>query len=545
MLITNDIKAGLTVGVVLVPQAIAYAILAGLPPIYGLYASLVPLIVYGVLGSSPHMAVGVNAIDMLIIAGGVAALSTPRTDEYVSLVILLAVVTGAVQVTMGLLRMGFIVTLLSRPVATGFISGAALIIALNQLGSLTGVEMPRSSHVHILFMGFASEVASMDGLTTVIGILSLIGITWLKRVRPMFPAGLSAVVVAAAATWIWSLDKAGVAVVGSVPAGLPWPAVPAFGGSEIVGLLPTAVGLALFQFMTVASLGRTYAAKGGYRVHANQDLTAIGASNVIGGFFQAIPVSGSFSRTSILFSFGETTKLANTIAAVVVGLTIAFLTPLFRFVPEAALAALIISAVWKLVEWREVRYLLRVKRSDGTIALVTFGATVVLGVLAGIGTGIAASVLAIMYRLSRPHVAVLGHIPGSRSYRDVRRFRRAVETEGVLMLRLDASFSFANADYVRDRVLGLVRRNEKIRWVVLDGSGINDLDMTAAEILVDIAETLRDLGIELYLTGLKGRVRDTLSGTELGVRIGEDHLVMTPHRAMKRIRENHDEPVAK
>lgn len=540
-MLRNDIKAGFTVGVVLVPQAVAYAILAGIPPIYGLYASLVPLVVYAVFGSSPHLAAGVNAIDMLIIAGGVAALAAPGSDEYVGLVILLAVVTGAIQVAMGLLRMGFIVTLLSRPVATGFVSGAALIIALNQLGGLIGIEMPRSSHVHILLLGFVSEVGSVNAITAVIGAVSLAGITWLKKVRPMFPAGLTAVVVATLATWIWRLDGAGVAVVGSVPGGLPLPSIPSFSGSQVVGLLPTAAGLALFQFMTVASLTRTYAAKGGYRVHANRDLAAIGASNVIGGFFQAIPISGSFSRTSILFSFGETTKRANTIAAAVVGLTIAFLTPMFGYIPEAALAALIISAVSKLVDWREVRYLFRVKRSDGTIALVTFGTTIVLGVLAGIGAGMAASVFAIMYRLSRPHVAVLGHIPGSRSYRDVRRNRRAVETQGVLMLRLDASFSFANADYVRDRVLRLTRKNEKVKWVVLDGSGINDLDMTAAEVLVDIAETLRDLGIELYITGLKGRVRDTISGTELGERIGEDHLVMTPHRAMKRIGEDREE----
>ncbi|MFV1980520.1 MAG: SulP family inorganic anion transporter [Rhodothermia bacterium] len=535
--LSNDIKAGLTVGVVLVPQAVAYAVLAGLPPVYGLYASLLPLIVYSILGSSPHLAVGVNAVDMLLISGGLAVLATPGTREYVGLVVLLALVTGAIQVTMGLLKLGFIVNLMSRPVSTGFISGAALIIALNQSGALLGIEIPRSGQIDVMVAGLFAEISNVNVYAAFIGLASLVLIAGLKKFRPGFPAGLTAAAVATIATWYFHLEATGVAVVGTLPSGLPWPKIPEFTVETLGGILPTAGVLVLFQFMTVVSLSRSFASKGGYRVAPNRELTAIGASNILGGLFQGIPVSGSFSRTSILFTFGETTKLANALAAVVVGITLAFLTPLFHYLPEAVLSAIIIVAISRLVDWREVRYLLRVKRGDGLIAIITFLSTVFLGVVLGITIGVAASVFAIMYRISRPHVAVLGHVPGTRSYRDVTRYRQAEKTEGVLMLRIDSSFSFANAEYVRDRIRLLIQEDDNIHSVVLDGSGINDLDMTAAAVLANIAETLRGRDITLYITGLKGPVRDTISRTPLIDEIGEANLLMTPHRAMTVIQQ--------
>jgi SulP family sulfate permease len=539
-LLGSDLKAGLTVGVVLVPQAVAYAFLAGMPPIYGLYASLIPLIVYAIFGSSPHLAVGVNAVDMLIIAGGLAVLAPPGSDEYVGLVFLLALVTGVIQVAMGLLRLGFIVNLLSRPVATGFISGAGLMIGLNQMGALLGIQTPGSARVHVLALGLLEEAQNIDVLTAAVGVGSMILILLIKRSRPRFPAGLTAVILATLLTWYFDLTEVGVAVVGSLPRGLPWPSMPELSVQTLGDLLPIASVLALFQFMTVVSLSRTYAGKAGYRVHPNQELTALGASNIAGSMFQAIPISGSFSRTSILYTFGKTTKLANAMAAVVVAVTILFLTPFFLYVPEAVLAAIILVAVYNLIDWKEALYLLRIKRSDGLIAVLTFLTTILAGVVLGIAVGVAASVFAIMYRISRPYVAVLGHVPGTRSFRDVRRYKKATEEDDVLLLRLDASFSFANADFVRDKILRRVNKRSETRWLILDGSGINDLDMTASAVLLDITETLRERGVELYITGLKGRVRDTIVGTHLEQTIGGDHLMMTPYRAMRRIREREE-----
>jgi len=535
--LSNDIKAGLTVGVVLVPQAVAYAILAGVPPVYGLYASLVPLVVYSVIGSSPHLGVGVNAIDMLLIAGGLALLATPGAPEYIVLVALLALVTGVIQLAMGLLKLGFIVNLLSRPVATGFISGAALIIALNQAGGLLGIDVPRTSQLHVLIEGLFFELSNVNPYASVIGIVSVFLIVGLKKFRPQFPAGLAAAVAATVVTWYFRLDASGVEVVGVLPGGLPWPLIPEITTLRLTGILPTAGVLVLFQFMTVASLSRSFASKGGYRVIPNRELKAIGAANIFSGIFQGIPVSGSFSRTSILFTFGRTTRLANAIAAVVVGVTLLFLTPLFIYLPDAALSAIIVVAISKLVDWREVRYLFEVKRADGLIAILTFLSTVLVSVVMGIVIGVMASVFAIMYRISRPHVAVLGHIPGTRSYRNVERYPQAEKTEGVLMLRIDSSFSFANAEYVRDTIRRLVLEEDNLHAVVLDGSGINDLDMTAAAVLANIAETLRGRDITFYITGLKGPVRDTISGTPLIDEIGEANLLMTPHRAMTLIQQ--------
>lgn len=531
----GDLAAGLTVGVMLIPMSMAYAVLAGVPPIYGLYASLVPLAIYPIFGTSRHLAVGTVAIDMVIVAVGLGAMAEPGTPRYIELAILLAVMVGAIQMLMGLARLGFLVNLLSRPVIVGFTTAAVLIIGFSQLGNLLGVELPRTQQVFVLVweaIRQAGQIQLWSLLLGVGGIALLIILGRWKRI----PGPLVAVVIGILVVGGLGMDREGVAVVGAIPTGLPTPNLPDLDGSTLQALLPTALALVLVQFLSVMSLGKVFAARHRYWIRPNRELFAIGAANFVGGFFRSLPVSGSFSRTAVNERAGASTPMANVVAAGLVALTLAFLTPLFHFLPVPILAAIIIVGVLSLLDVGEIRYLLRAKRVDGGLAVLTFFATFFIGILEGILIGVVASVVAVMYRLSRPNIAVLGHLPGTRSFRDIRRRGDARPLDDILILRVDASFSFTNAEYLKDFILLRCDEDDApVRAVVIDASTMNDLDMTAVGVLMFVAEALRERGIELYLSGIKGSSRDVAHRSGLIDAIGDDHFFLSPHRAVKHI----------
>ncbi len=533
----GDLLAGLTVGVMLIPQGMAYAMLAGMPPIYGLYASLVPLLVYAVFGTSRHLAVGTVAIDMVIVAVGVGALAEPGSARYVELVIALALMVGALQMAMGAARLGFVVNLLSRPVIIGFTSAAALIIGMSQLGNLLGVALPRSQQVFVLFWEAARHAGQIQPLSLAFGVGGIVVLLVLARWRRLVPGPLVVVAVGTLLAWWLGLARQGMAVVGAVPMGLPALDLPALDLPAARGLLPTALTLVLVQFLSVVSLGKVFAARHRYQIDANRELVAIGAANFFGSLFRGLPVSGSFSRTAVNDRAGARTALANVFAAGLIALTLLFLTPLFHHLPVPVLAAIIMVAAFGLLDWREVRYLLRAKRIDGALAILTFLATLLIGIQAGILLGVTASVVAIMYRISRPNVAVLGHLPGTRSFGDVERNPEARPLDGILMLRVDASFSFANADLVRDLILEKSQVEGALRAVIIDASSMNDLDMTAVAMLTSVAATLQERGIDLYFGGVKGPVRDVMRRSGLTEQLGADHFFLSPHRAVKRVLE--------
>lgn len=533
----GDLVAGLTVGVMLVPQSMAYAVLAGVPPSYGLYASLVPLLVYPLVGTSRHLAVGTIAIDMLIVSAGLGALATPGSEAYIALAVLLALLVGAVQFAMGLARLGFVVNLLSRPVIAGFTSAAALIIMASQLGNLLGLDLPASQHIYTLVWEAAGRIGSVESAALLVGAISLFVLVAAKRWAPLFPAPLLVVVLGIGAAWL-GLEGEGLAVVGPVPTGLPpfeWPAVSL---EAVRSLAPTALTLALVQFMSIVSLGKVFAARHRYSIRANRELAAVGLANMAGSLFRGIPISGSFSRTAVNAQAGARTPLANVVAAALVALALVALTPLFAHLPYAALGAIIVVSAFGLFDVPELRYLLRAKRVDGGIALLTFATTLLVGIQEGLLVGIGASVVAVMYRLSRPNVAELGHLPGTRSFRDLARHAEAERLEGLLLLRIDASFSFANAEFLKDLLL---RKSEPedhpIRAVVIDASSINDLDTTAAAVLAATAETLEARGVELYFGGLKEPVRDLMVRSGLFDALGPDRFFLSPHRAVRHLLE--------
>jgi SulP family sulfate permease len=535
----------------LVPQGMAYATLGGLPPIYGLYASLVPLLAYPLFGSSRQLAVGIVALDMLIVGAGLATLAEPGTDRYIALAVALAMLVGALQIGMGALRLGFLADLLSRPVITGFTAAAALVIAGGQLGPLLGLELPRSEFVFEILAAvvpalpeFHRETAGLAGGAVVLLLL-------LRRFLPRVPGALVVVVLGTFITWEWDLGAKGVEVTGSVPAGLPVPSVPALAWSDVRSLLPVAVTLVLLQLMTVISLGRALSAGHRYTVEPNRELLGIGAANLLGSVFRSAPVSASFSRSAVNDRAGARTPLANVFAAALVVGTLLFLTPLFAYLPRAVLAAIILVGVLSLVRPSDFVSLIRTHRRDGVLALVTALATLLLGIQEGVIIGVVASTLAVLVRISRPNIVELGLVPGTRFFRDPNRFAEAERIPEIQVLRVDAAFSFFNANYFRDYVL---ERSEaegdaegdgsrapgRIRAVVLEARGINDLDTTALEALRELAGTLERWGIELYLAGLKGRVRDVIQRAEPGLGLDDEAFHLSTWYAVRHVLERWD-----
>ena len=527
----------------LVPQSMAYALLAGMPAVYGLYASLVPLLVYPLIGTSRHIAVGIMAIDSMIVAAGVSAVVGPgvpgggTADEYVAAVLLLGLMVGGIQVVMGALRMGFVVNLLSRPVIAGFTSAAAITIGVGQFGNLTHIPVPGGAGIFEIARAAFAGVSEFHALSFLMALCGIFLLIVLQKWARSVPGPLVAVVLGAVAVWVFGLAARGVSVVGTVEPGLP--GLTDLGTWSIdlaMDLVPTAITLSLVQFMTVVSLGKTFATRHGYRIDPNRELMAVGAMNAAGAFFRSVPVSASFSRSAINDRFGASSPLSNIFAAAFVGLTLLFMTPLLKFLPIPVLGAIILVAVFSLIDVRELRYLLKTKRIDGLIALGTFAATLVVGIHLGVLAGIGFSVIAIMYRISRPNIAVLGHLGGTRSFRDIVNYGASETISDILMLRIDASFSFANADHLRDTIVDESARRE-VAAVVIDASGINDIDTTALTVIAELNDDLTRRGVSLHFGGVKEPVVAVLRDSGVFEEIGEEHFHLSPHRAVHAILE--------
>lgn len=538
----SDLVAGLTVGVMLIPQGMAYAVLAGLPPIYGLFASLVPLAVYPALGTSRHLAVGVTAISMLIMGAGLGGMAEAGTAEYITLAVVLAAMVGVVEIAMGAARLGFLANLISRPVIAGFSTAAALIIAVSQLGNLLGLEVGRSQHIYTVVVDVLARLEHLHAPTLAVGGGSILAIVGLQRWKPLFPAELAVVAGGTVFAWALGLGGEGVELVGDIPAGLPAFGLPDLSAGDFGSLASTAVTLALVQFMSVISLGRVFATRHRYTIDPNQELVAIGASNVFGSLFQGLPVSGSWSRSTVNEQAGAQSALSNVFAAVLIAVTLLFLTDLFYYVPMPVLAAIIIVAGLGLIDPAEIRYLYLAKRADGYVALVTFLTTIGIGIQEGILVGIGAATLAVLYRISRPHVAELGHLRATRSFKNLERFSQAEPVEGLLVLRVEAGFSFFNAKFLRDFIMEKTQEEGRnVRAVVLDGMSINYLDTTAVESLEEIATTLDEWDVELHFAGLTGPIRDVVEDSGLGSWLGEEHFHIDPYHAVLHILESWDE----
>lgn len=539
---TADTKAGLTIGIIMVPQVMAYAVIAGLSPIYGLYGSLIPLLIYPLFGTSRHLSLGIVATDMIIIASGAGMIAEPGTSGYVSVVLVLTMFTGLVHMALSLLRMGFLVNLLSKPVIFGFTAAAPLIIGFSQLGNILGIEMENSQYVGILLIDLIENIESANFVALAIGGTGFLMLFLLKKWKPLFPRALVLLISSGLVVWGFKLQLYDLDLIGPIPSGLPSFDFPDITLENIRRLIPTVTTLVVVQLMTVISLGKTYASKYKYPINPNREFFAIGAANFVGSFFQSPPISGSFSRTVVSEQAGTRTTLSNVICAVVICLTLLFLTPLFYYIPIAALSSIIILAVVSLIDIQELKYFFRTKPEDGYIAIFTFFSVLFIGIQEGILLGIGGSLLVVLYRSSRPNLAVLGHVPGTRTYRDVSRNPHAEPIEEILILRFDASINFNNAEFIKDFIIQKSEdRNKKIRAVIVDAVSINDLDTTAIEALRSVMETLETWDIEFHFAGMKTPVQKLLTRSGLARSLGGTHFHESTHLAVKYLLDKWDQ----
>ncbi len=538
----GDLTAGVTTAVLLAPQAMAYATLAGLPPVVGLYAATLPLAVYALFGTSRQLAVGPVATDSLLVAAilaGLGAVATTGSLSPVALAAILALMVGALQLVMGGLRMGFLANFLSQPVLSGFTSAVALVIALSQAGPLLGLSSPAGANPLETARAFASGLPSVHPAAAVIGIGSLIALSALRRLAPRAPRALIVVVAGTVASALLHLETLGVPVVGAVPSGLPTVDFSPPDAATATALLPGALTLAFIGFIEAISVGRVLASRHGYRTLPNRELAALGLANLSSGLTGGYPVTGGFSRSAVNNDAGARTPLASLVTAALMLLVLLFLTPLLHDLPRPALAAIIASATASLVDTRIIRLLWRVKRSDLGLLALTFVATIVVGVQEGILIGVTASILWFVVRSTRPHTAILGRLPGTESYRNLDRFPQAQRIPGMTLVRVDAPFYFGNVTFLRDTVARLRDQcPERLRALVIDASSINELDSSAASALFEIADEADTYGFELYFAGAKGPVRDVMQRSGFWDRLGHDRFHLSVHEAVTAAREH-------
>jgi sulfate permease, SulP family len=532
----SDLGAGLTIAAMLVPQAMAYALLAGLPPEVGLYAATVPVLVYAVFGTSRQLAVGPVAIVSLLTATALAPLAEEGTADYLAAAAVLALMVGVVHLVMGFGRLGFLVNFLSHAVLVGFTAAAALIIGFSQVKHLFGVSIDRSEHFHDTVADTAAALGDTNGATFVIGVVALIALFALKRVAPRLPAALVVVVGSILAVELFDLEDRGVKTVGEIPDSLPGFALPSFDGSLLGSLAGTAIIITLVGFMESVAVAKVYARRHRYDLDPDQELIGLGAANVASGLVGGYPVTGGFSRTAVNDTAGARTPLASIVTAVIVVATLAFLTPLFSSLPQAALGAIIIMAVVGLVDVAEMRHIAGVKRSDIISMAVAFVATLVLGIEIGIAVAIVTSMLVVFARMSSPHTAVLGRVEGTTTYRNVARFDDVERAEGIQIVRIDAAISFVNSANVKRLLIEQAASVDRApRALILDASGINDLDATGADMLAEVVATIDETGVALHLAEVKGPVRDVLRRAGIWERLGQ-RIHPGVHEAVEAIR---------
>jgi SulP family sulfate permease len=546
--LTGDILAGVIVAVMLVPQGMAYALLAGLPPQVGLYASIAPLIIYGLLGSSRTLAVGPVAIVSLLVAAGVAPLAEPGSADYVQLAITLAFLVGVIQLVMGLVRLGFLVNFLSHPVLVGFTNAAAIVIGFSQVKHLLGIKIPSSEQFYEQVALVAQNMGGTNWTTLGIGAGSMLILFYfrnnlaglLKRLgvpeAVLMPICKSApLVVVLLGTLLVSglgLDaNAAVKIVGEVPTGLSGLTLPTFDLAIWRALLPTALAISFVGYMESISVAKSLARKRREKIDADQELVALGAANFGATFLGGYPVTGGLSRSVVNFVAGANTGLASIITAVLIALTVLFLTPLFYYLPNAVLAAIIVVAVVSLFDWKTTKHIFAYSKMDFTALLTTFVAVLALGVEDGILVGAGLSLVLFIWRTSRPHIAVVGRIANTETYRNV--LRHQVQTwPEVIAMRIDESLYFANSNYLEDAILTELAEKPTANYVILIGSAINVIDVSALEMLEALTHDLRAIGVELHLTDIKGPVMDKLQKIGFIEEIGANHVHLTIHDAL-------------
>lgn len=519
-----DAIAGLTVALVLVPQSMAYAQLAGLPAYVGLYASFLPVIFASLFGSSMQLATGPVAIVSLLTAAALEPLAIQNPEGYLAYAAILAFIVGVFQLSLGLLRLGILVDFLSHPVVVGFTNAAALIIGTSQLGKIFGIETRKGDHHYETVWNLLQDIPSTHLLTLIMGVLSILLLVLLKKFAPKLPNVLITVIICILLSYFLDYDAKGGSIIGYIPDGLPAFKIPEVGFNQIVNLIVSAAIIALLGFVEAISVAKAIASETRQRLSANQELVGQGIANIVASVFQAYPVSGSFSRSAVNFDADARTGFSSVVAGIIVAITLLFLTPLLFHLPQATLAAVIMVAVFNLIKVEPVVHAWKVHRHDGFVAVAVFFTTLFFAphLEKGIMTGVLLSLGLFLYRTMTPRFVEVGrHEDGS--LRSAELFN-LVTSDTVSVFRYDGDLYFANAGYLEGKVLNNLAQKPDLKVMILDFESVDLVDSTGEETLTRIVERMEAAGIELYIARAKRSMIDAFSRSGLLDRIGKERF---------------------
>lgn len=523
----SDLLAGVSVAAVAVPIGIAYSHLAGVPPVHGLYASILPLVAYALFGSSRQLIMAPDAATCAIVAATLTPLAGGDSARYISLSMILTMMTGVFCIAAGVAKLGFLTHFLARPILTGYLNGIALSIISGQLGTLFGFSLQPTGFFRLLFE-FFSKLGETHYLTLTVGIAIFATLRILKYLTPNIPAPLIAVVLGIAATAFFDLGGRGVTLVSAIPSGLPWLMIPTFAPRDLEPLAFGAVGLALISFNSAMVTARSFAVKNRYEIDSNQEFIALGVADLGAGLSQGFAISGADSRTAVNDSVGGKTQITGLVAAAVLIVVLLFFTEPLSLLPVTVLAAVLINAALSLFDLQSLLRLRRISHQEFRLSLVASLGVITVGVLPGVLIAVGLAIIQLLARASRPNDAVLGQIPGADGFYDVHSRPDAETLPGLIIYRFDSSLVFFNADYLKTRIRTVVAEAKtKPRWFIVDGESMPWIDTTGAAILDEVRNDLAEENISLAIARPKRALRFMLDKTGLKEQIGRGMVFPT------------------
>lgn len=533
-LLLRNFQAGTTTAIMLIPQSMAYALVAGVPPVYGLYASLLPLVVYAFLGRSRELALGPGALDTLLIGVTIGGLSIASQANAATIAAILAFQVAIIQIVLGLLRGGFLINFFSKPVVSGFTSAAALTIALSQVKHLLGLNTDRSTRFYQEFWQTITHLDEIHLVTATIGLGSLVFIILAKRIKKSFPNALAVVILATIVAAIFKVDQSQVSILGAIPQGLPQFGFVGVTQEVFLALLPSSVAIAAVGYLTTISIARTFADRNRYDISPNRELIALGASNFVASISQGFPVSGSFSRSAVHAEAGSTSPYSLVVVAAWIFLTLLFLTEYLYYLPTATLSAIIIVAVLGLIDFTLVKQLRVSKPSDMWLLLLTFVSTLIIGIVEGILIGVLFSLGLFIYRTTRPHTAILGRLGQSMDFRNLKHYPDAITYTGVIIIRIDAQFYFGNVSFLKALLKKLeIESPTPLKTIIIEACSIAQLDSSADSALHDIADDFKERNIALKFASVKVPVLRVMKASGLYDKIQADNFFMNIDDALQ------------
>lgn len=520
----RDLVAGLTVAAVLVPQSMAYALLAGMPPIYGLYASFLPVMVAALFGSSRFLATGPVAMTALLTSSALYGLAEPGSERWVELAGMLALMVGFIRLTVGLLKLAFVVELISTSVIVGFTSAGALVIALSQAGHLLGFKITQSTHIYEVLVDILSKISQTNPYTLAVGLLAYMIIWVSRKISPLLPGALIAVFITSLVSYLFGLQNYGVAIVGEVPSGLPSLDIPSVDYRTFSQLWVGALVVSAFGLMEAVAIAKQLAIRAGDKWDPNQELIGQGLANIVAGLFKGFPVGGSFSRSALNFQLGAKTPMASVITGTVVGLTLLFLAPFFYYLPKATLSAIVLSAVINLIRPQEIFRLYRINPTDGIVAGVTFATVFFMDLWVAITLGTLIAFGSFVYKTMYPRIVVLTRNPSSSTFVNAER-EKLPECPQILYIRPNMSIYFGNAEYVYEYVLQKVEeRKRTLKFVLIDFEAVNYIDASGSLMLIRLFDRIRAMGIEPALANIGCSIYPLLERVEFDKHMDVDYV---------------------